>query len=200
MELQRKIQTLDSAMAAAPEIDPDLPEELRAAMAAERGQSAPPKRPANSFISGRPASDASICILCSAQAAYAGHDSSDGKGSLMHGSCQLTMVYYMQCFCGNSAYASLIRRALCFFAGGARRGPRPPFPPRQNPSSDAIVLLGEGDGSMHADQNGSSSAQAPPGAAPKQAGTQANAGEAQKKEDALKSGTAKVKPVRTLFL
>ena len=54
-QLQRKIQTLDSsAMAAAPEVDPDLPEELRAAMAAERGQSAAPHRPANSFIPGGP--------------------------------------------------------------------------------------------------------------------------------------------------
>ena len=53
--MQRKIQTLDSsAMAAAPEVDPDLPEELRAAMAAERGQSAAPHRPASSFIPGEP--------------------------------------------------------------------------------------------------------------------------------------------------
>ena len=64
------------------------------------------------------------------------------------------------------------------------------------------MLLGEGDSSMHKDQNGSSSAQAPPGAAPKPAGTHANAGEAQKKEDAvpLKSGTAKVNSVKTPFL
>lgn len=55
LTLQRKIQTLDSsAMAAAPEVDPDLPEELRAAMAAERGQTALPHRPANSFIPGGP--------------------------------------------------------------------------------------------------------------------------------------------------
>ena len=62
------------------------------------------------------------------------------------------------------------------------------------------MLLGEDDSSMHIDQNGSSSAQAPTGAAPKQAGTQANAGEAQKKEDMLKSGTAKVNSVRTPLL
>ena len=134
---------------------------------------------------------ASSCLLCAIQAASAGHDSSDGKGFtyrwLLPAECSAPV--------GRHAHAGLIRRALCSSTGGARRGPRPPFPPRQNPSSDAIVLLGEDDSSMHTDQNGSSSAQAPPGPAPKQPGTQANAGEVQKKEDVLKNGAAKVIPI-----
>ncbi len=53
--VQRKIQTLDSSAAGPPpEIDPDLPEELRAAMAAERGHSTAPQRPMNSFPQGEP--------------------------------------------------------------------------------------------------------------------------------------------------
>ena len=52
--MQRKIQTLDSSAAGPPpEIDPDLPEELRAAMAAERGYSSAPQRPMNSFPQGK---------------------------------------------------------------------------------------------------------------------------------------------------
>ena len=51
--MQRKIQTLDSSAAGPrPEIDPDLPEELRAVMAAERGLSTVPHRPMNSFPQG----------------------------------------------------------------------------------------------------------------------------------------------------
>ena len=91
MELQRKIQTLDSsAMAAAPEIDPDLPEELRAAMAAERGQSAAPHRPANSFISGAPMRTSVFCAQSKLrlQVMIALME----KGSLIHGFCQLSAV------------------------------------------------------------------------------------------------------------
>ena len=51
--MQRKIQTLDSSTAGPPpEIDPDLPEELRAAMAAERGHSAGQHRPTDTFMHG----------------------------------------------------------------------------------------------------------------------------------------------------
>ncbi len=81
-------------------------------------------------------------------------------------------------------------------AGGPRGGPRPPFQPRQNQSSDAILLLG--DDSSHQDLNGASAGQkdAPNVAARQNGGSgiriNLSPSEAGKTDEASKDTKAKV--------
>lgn len=59
--MQKKIQTLDTLSAADPAIDPDLPPELRAALAAERQEQQQPPPPRRPFSAP---GDASVHFLC----------------------------------------------------------------------------------------------------------------------------------------
>ena len=83
--------------------------------------------------------------------------------------------------------------------GGSRGGPRPPFQPRQNQSSDAILLLG-GD-SSHQELNGASAGQkdAPNVTVRQNGGPGINinlsSSEAGKTDEAAKDSKAKVCPV-----